>query len=143
MITVTETEGVTNLTHYKNSRPENLSGSEEKIGVFIANAIFAFPSGFIFRMILPLNLDELDGLVAGSTLRLVENAARMFSITLGIKPVTRSPNMKNPSPNPKNLNPKNPSAISGSKNENPKLIWVIRVYNYGTRIARLTRNIYR
>jgi hypothetical protein len=81
MITVTETEGVTNLPHYKNSRPENLSGSEEKIGVFIAKAIFAFPSGFIFRMIRPLNLEELDGLVAGSTLRLIENAARMFSIS--------------------------------------------------------------
>src|ERR1043165_6323847 len=81
MITVTETEGVTNLPHYKNSRPENLSGSEEKIGVFIAKAIFAFPSGFIFRMIRPLNFEELDGLIAGSTLRLVENAARMFLIS--------------------------------------------------------------
>src|SRR3954464_9402414 len=80
MITVTETEGVTNLPHYKNSRPENLSGSEEKIGVFIAKAIFAFPSGFIFRMIRPLDLEELDGLVAGLTLRLGENAARMFFI---------------------------------------------------------------
>ena len=67
--------------HYKNSRPENLGGSEEKIGVFIAKAIFAFPSGFIFRMIRPLNLEELDGLVAGWTLRLVENAARMFLIS--------------------------------------------------------------
>src|ERR1041385_7732143 len=81
MITVTETEGVTNLPHYKNSRPENLSGSEEKIGVFIVKAIFAFPSGFIFRMIRPLNFEELDGLVAGSTFRLIENAARMFSIS--------------------------------------------------------------
>src|SRR3954470_3432128 len=81
MISVTATEGVTNLPHYKNSRPENLSGSEEKIGVFIAKAIFPFPSGFIFRMIRPLNLEELDGLVAGSTLRLIENTARMFSIS--------------------------------------------------------------
>ena len=32
-------------------------------------------------MIRPLNLEELDGLVAGSTLRLVENAARMFFIS--------------------------------------------------------------
>src|SRR3954470_3985891 len=78
MISVTATEGVTNLPHYKNSRPENLSGSEEKIGVFIAKAIFAFPSGFIFRRIRPLNLEKLDGLVAGSTFRLIENAARMF-----------------------------------------------------------------
>ena len=31
-IIVTRPEGVTNLPHYKNSRPENLSGSEEKIG---------------------------------------------------------------------------------------------------------------
>src|ERR1041385_7812950 len=81
MITVTETEGVTNLPHYKNSRPENLSGSEEKIGVFIAKAIFAFPCGFIFRMIRPLNLEKLDGLVAGLALRLIENAARMFLIS--------------------------------------------------------------
>ena len=81
MITVQDTEGVTNLPHCKNSRPENLNGSEEKIGVFIAKAIFAFPSGLIFRMIRPLNLEELDSLVAGSTLRLVENAARMFSIS--------------------------------------------------------------
>src|SRR3954471_20398731 len=81
MITVTATEGVTNLPHYKNSRPENLSGSEEKIGVFIAKAIFAFPSGFIFRMIRPLDLEELDGFVAGLTLRLVEDATRMFFIS--------------------------------------------------------------
>src|ERR1041385_6573451 len=81
MITVTETEGVTNLPHYKNSLPENLSGGEEKIGVFIAKAIFAFPGGFIFRMIRPLDLEELDGLVAGSTFRLIENAARMFSLS--------------------------------------------------------------
>src|SRR3954469_7013560 len=81
MITVTASEGVTNLPHYKNSRPENLGGSEEKIGVFIAKAIFAFPSGFIFRMIRPLNFEKLDGLVAGSTLRLVENASRMFFIS--------------------------------------------------------------
>src|ERR1041385_5123572 len=81
MITVTETEGVTNLPHYKNSRPENLSGSEEKIGVFIAKAIFAFPSGFIFRMIRPLNFEELDGLVAGLAFRLIKNAAWMFLIS--------------------------------------------------------------
>src|SRR3954466_11863089 len=77
---VTNTEGVKNLPHYRNSHPENLSGSEEKIGVFIAKAIFAFPRGFIFRMIRPLNLEELDGLVAGLTFRLVENAAPMFFI---------------------------------------------------------------
>src|ERR1041385_4126141 len=65
MITVTETEGVTNLPYYKNSRLENLSGSEEKIGVFIAKEIFAFPGGFIFRMIRPMDFEELDGLVAG------------------------------------------------------------------------------
>src|ERR1041384_5649393 len=81
MITVTETEGVTNLPHYKNSRPENLSGSEEKIGVFIAKAICAFPCGFIFRIIRPLNLEEFDGLVAGLMLRLIKNAARMFLIS--------------------------------------------------------------
>src|SRR3954470_1643458 len=75
------TEGVTNLPHYKNSRPENLSGSEEKIGVFIAKAIFAFPSGFIFRMIRPLNFEELGCLVAGFAFRLIENAARMFPIS--------------------------------------------------------------
>src|SRR3954462_12027861 len=76
-----DSEGVTNLPHYKNSRPENLSGSEEKIGVFIAKAVFAFPGGFIFRMIRPLNLEEFDGLVAGSTFILIKNAARMFLIS--------------------------------------------------------------
>src|SRR4051812_30085217 len=81
VITVTDTEGVTNLPHYKNSRPKNLSGSKEKIGVFIAKTIFAFPGGFIFRMIGPLNLEELDVLVVGSTFRLIKNAARMFLIS--------------------------------------------------------------
>src|SRR3954469_9724867 len=37
--------------------------------------------GFIFRMIRPLYLEELDGLVAGSAFRLIENAARMFLIS--------------------------------------------------------------
>src|SRR4051812_21215820 len=32
-------------------------------------------------MIRPLNFEELDGLVAGSTLRLIKNAARMFLIS--------------------------------------------------------------
>src|SRR3954466_3745825 len=81
VIIVTYTDGVTNLPHYRNSHPENLSGSEEKIGVFIAKMIFAFPSGFIFRMIRPLDLEELDGLVAGSTFRLIKNAARIFLIS--------------------------------------------------------------
>src|ERR1041385_2273271 len=81
MITVTETEGVTNLPHYKNSRPENLSGSEEKIGVFITKTIFAFLGGFIFRMIRPLNLEELDRLIAGSTFRLIKNATQIFLIS--------------------------------------------------------------
>src|SRR4051812_47927590 len=68
-----DTEGVTNLPHYKNSRPENLSGSGKKIGVFFTKAIF--------RMIRPLNFEELDGLVAGSAFRLIENAARVFLIS--------------------------------------------------------------
>src|SRR3954471_1407470 len=76
-----DTEGVTNLPHYKNSRLENLSGSGKKIGVFFTKTIFAFPSGFIFRMIRPLNFEELDGLVAGSAFRLIENAARVFLIS--------------------------------------------------------------
>src|SRR4051812_16947012 len=74
-------EGVTNLPHYKNSRPENLGGRGEKIGVFIAKTILAFPGGFIFRMIQPLNFEKLDGLVAGSVFRLIKNAARMFLIS--------------------------------------------------------------
>src|SRR3954466_9100853 len=63
VITVSRAEGVTNLPHYKNSRPENLGGRGEKIGVFIAETIFALPGGFIFRMIRPLNFEKLDGLV--------------------------------------------------------------------------------
>src|ERR1044071_2914772 len=81
MITVTETEGVTNLPHYKNSHPENLSGSEEKIGVFIAKTIFAFPSDFIFRMIRPLNFEKLGTIITGPTFRLIKNVARMFVIS--------------------------------------------------------------
>src|ERR1044071_7739980 len=76
-----DTEGVTNLPHYKNSRPDNLGGRGEKIGVFIAETIFAFPGGFIFRMIRPLHFEKLGRLVAGSTFRLIKNAARMFQIS--------------------------------------------------------------
>src|SRR3954462_13928475 len=77
----TDSEGVTNLPHYKNSHPENLGGRGEKVGVFIAKTIFAFPGGFIFRMIRPLNLEELGGFVAGSTFRLIKNTAWMFLIS--------------------------------------------------------------
>src|SRR3954471_21373567 len=76
-----DSEGVTNLPHYKNSRPENLGGRGEKIGVFIAETIFAFPGGFIFRMIRPLNLEELGRLVTGFAFRLIKNAAWMFLIS--------------------------------------------------------------
>src|SRR3954463_487028 len=81
VITVSRSEGVTNLPHYKNSRPENLGGRGEKIGVFIAETIFAFPGGFIFRMIRPLNLEELGRLVTGFAFRLIKNAAWMFLIS--------------------------------------------------------------
>src|SRR4051812_8311323 len=81
VITVKRSEGVTNLPHYKNSRPENLGGRGEKIGVFFTETIFAFPGGFILRMIRPMNLEKVDRLVAGSTFRLVENADRMFLIS--------------------------------------------------------------
>src|SRR3954467_12419045 len=74
-------EGVTNLPHYKNSRPENLGGRGEKIGVFLAETIFAFPGGFTFRMIRPLNFEELGRLVAGFAFRLIKNAAWMFLIS--------------------------------------------------------------
>src|SRR3954470_1450337 len=76
-----DSEGVTNLPHYKNSRPENLGGRGKKIGVFIAKAVFAFPGGFIFRMIRPLDFEELGRLVAGFAFRLIKNAAWMFLIS--------------------------------------------------------------
>src|SRR3954470_1243777 len=76
-----DSEGVTNLPHYKNSRPENLGGRGEKIGVFFAETIFAFPCGFIFRMIRPLNFEKLSRLVAGFAFRLIKNVARMFLIS--------------------------------------------------------------
>src|SRR3954464_7190880 len=76
-----DSEGVTNLPHYKNSRPENLGGRGEKIGVFIAKTVLAFPGGFIFRMIRPLKFEKLDGLVAGSAFRLIKNTTWMFSIS--------------------------------------------------------------
>src|SRR3954462_13837767 len=75
-----DSEGVTNLPHYKNYRPENLGGRGEKIGVFFAETILAFPGGFIFRMIRPLNFEKLGRLVAGFAFRLIKNAARMFLI---------------------------------------------------------------
>src|SRR3954464_13895181 len=76
-----DSEGVTNLPHYKISRPENLGGRGEKIGIFIAKTIFAFLGGFIFRMIRPLNFEKLGRLVADSAFRLIKNAARMFLIS--------------------------------------------------------------
>src|SRR3954464_9163011 len=76
-----DSEGVTNLPHYKNSRPANLGGRGENIRVFIAEAIFAFPGGFIFRMIRPLNFEKLGRLVAGFAFRLIKNAARVFFIS--------------------------------------------------------------
>src|SRR3954469_751705 len=76
-----DTEGVTNLPHYNNSSPKNLSGRGEKIGVFFTKTIFAFPSGLLFRMIRPLKFEELGCLVAGSTFILIKNVARMFLIS--------------------------------------------------------------
>src|SRR3954468_113619 len=76
-----DSEGVTNLPHYKNSRPENLGGRGEKIGVFLAETIFAFPGGFIFGMIRPLDFEKLGRLVAGFAFRLIKNAAWMFLIS--------------------------------------------------------------
>src|SRR3954465_15940175 len=61
--------------------PIILSGSEKKIGVFFTKTIFAFPSGFILRMIRPLNFEELDSLVASFAFRLRKNAARMVLIS--------------------------------------------------------------
>ena len=81
MITVTDTGDVTNLPHYRNSRPENLGGSGKKIGVFFTKVIFAFPSGLSFRVIRPLNFKELGRLVAGLAFGLIENAAWIFSIS--------------------------------------------------------------
>src|SRR4051812_32860054 len=81
VITVSRSEGVTNLPHYKNSRPENLGGRGEKIRVFIAETIFAFPGGFIFRMIRPLSFEELYRPVAASAFRLINNTTWMFSIS--------------------------------------------------------------
>src|SRR3954462_9985270 len=77
---ITDSDGVTNLPHYKNSRPENLGGRGEKIGILILKTIFAFPGGFIFRMIRPLNFEKLGRLVAGSTFRLIKNMTRMLLI---------------------------------------------------------------
>src|ERR1041384_4108065 len=76
-----DSEGVTNLPHYKNYRPENLGGRGVKIGVFIAETIFAFPGGFIFRMIRPLDLEKLGRLVAGSAFRLIKNTTRILLIS--------------------------------------------------------------
>src|SRR3954469_11555736 len=76
-----DSEGVTNLPHYKNSRPGNLGGRGEKIGVFITETIFAFPGGLIFRMIRPLNFEKLGRLVAGLAFRLIKNTTRVLLIS--------------------------------------------------------------
>src|ERR1044071_7929666 len=84
-----DSEGVTNLPHYKNSRRENLGGRGEKIGVFITETIFAFPGGFIFRMIRPLHFEKLGRLVAGSAFRLIKNTTRMLLISLVLLQLNR------------------------------------------------------
>ena len=65
----------------------------------------------------------------------VEGEGFFLTISMGGQ-ITRSPNPKNPSLNPKNLSPKNSNANSGFNSRYPKLLRVIRVLTSGTRITR-------
>jgi hypothetical protein len=54
------TWGVKILLIYQEFSSRELRGRLKESGVFFAKTILAFPSGFIFRMIRPLNLEEFD-----------------------------------------------------------------------------------
>ena len=70
---------VTNLPPLQESRPEILGLSEEG-GVFLTKTSFSLPCGFFFGMVRPLDLEKLDGLVAGFPLRFIQDADRMLAI---------------------------------------------------------------
>ena len=70
---------VTILPPLQESRPEIL-GLSEKGGIFLSKASFSLPSGFFFGMVRPLDLEKLDGLVAGFPLRFIQDADRMLAI---------------------------------------------------------------
>ena len=52
----------------------------KQCGVFITQAVLAFPSGFVFRVIRPLDFEELDRLLTCAAFSLVKNADRMLFI---------------------------------------------------------------
>ena len=71
---------VTTLPHLQESRPEILGLSEEG-GIFLTKTSFALPGCFFFRMVRPLDFEELDGLVACLPLRFIQDADRMLAVS--------------------------------------------------------------
>src|SRR3989337_474528 len=74
------TGGVTILLIYQEFSSRELRERLKESGVFFAKTIVAFPSGFIFRMIQPLDLEEFDRLLTGSTFSLIKNTDGIFWI---------------------------------------------------------------
>ena len=69
---------VTNLPPYKNLVPRFLSVREE-LGILLTKTRLSFPCCFGFRMVRPLNLEELDGLISGLPFRFIKDANRMLA----------------------------------------------------------------
>src|SRR5215203_842168 len=69
------------LPPYKRSRPEieRKLGTKE-IRVFFLHVFFAFPSGFVFSVIAPLNVQELDTPGAGGPVCFFQDANRHFAV---------------------------------------------------------------
>ena len=68
---------VTNLPPLQESRPEILGSSEEG-GIFLTKTSFTFSGCFFFRMVRPLDLEELDGLITSLPFHFIQDADRML-----------------------------------------------------------------
>ena len=75
-----QTGAVTNLPPLQDSRPEILGLSEEG-GIFLTKTSFMLPGCFFFRMVRPLDLEELDGLVMSLPFRFIQDADRMLTVS--------------------------------------------------------------
>ena len=75
----TKSGAVTTLPPLQESHPEILGLSEEG-GVFLTKTSFTFPGCFFFRMVRPLDLEELDGLITSLPFRFIQDADRMLTV---------------------------------------------------------------
>ena len=71
---------VTTLPPLQESRPEILGLSEEG-GVFLTKTSFTLPGCFFFRMVRPLDLEELDGFITSLPFRFIQDADRMLAVS--------------------------------------------------------------